>query len=209
MITNSRGHSESALTHTIPAERRARTSEIVKVLSFCTSTTPIPAEGRAHLRHRKKSSVFPHPPRQSPQRIARAPQNLQKVSSFCTSEGRARTSEIVKSSQFLHIDHANPRRGSRGQIRNRKKSSGFGYRPRQSPQRVSFSQGGFGPTAPPEETNQFLSCPNVSCKFGCVISRASCSHASWLVQVGSCKLTHASWLGQVGSCKLARASWLV
>ena len=41
-----------------------------------------------------------------------------------------------------------------------------------------------------------------------MISRASCSRASWLVQVGSCKLARASWLVQVGSCKLARVSWL-
>ena len=138
----------------ILAEGRAGKSEIIKVLSFCTSTTPIPAEARAHLRNRKSPQLL-HIDHANPRRGWRAQVRNCKVHSFCTSttpipaEGRARKSEIVKSPQFLDIDHANPRRGSRAQIRNRKKFSAFGHRPRQSPQRVSFSQGGFGPTAPP------------------------------------------------------------
>ena len=80
-----------------------------KTSSFCTSTTPIPAEGRAsmlkiannleflHLDHadprrgsrgnfrnHKKPQVFAPRPRRSPQRVARAPQKSQKTSSFCT-----------------------------------------------------------------------------------------------------------------------------
>ena len=74
-----------------------------KTMGFCTSTTPIPAEGRAstaeiaknhgflhldhadprrgsreHRRNRKKPWVFAPRPRRSPQRVARAPQKSQK-----------------------------------------------------------------------------------------------------------------------------------
>ena len=102
-----------------------------KTSSFCTSTTPIPAEflhldhtdprrrSREHRRNRKqKPWVFAPRPRRSPQRVARAPQKSQKTSSSCTS-------------------HADPRRGSREQVRNRKKPWVFAPRPRRSPQRVA------------------------------------------------------------------------
>ena len=138
-------------------------------MGFCTSTTPIPAEGRAgtleiaknleflHLdhadprlrsreqvKHRKNPRVFAPRPRRSPQRVARAPQKLQKNMGFCTSttpipsEGRASRLNIAKNLEFLHLDHADPRRGSRGNFRNRKKPWVFAPRPRRSPQRVDF-----------------------------------------------------------------------
>ena len=50
-------HSSCTSTTPIPAERRARTSKIVKD-SFCASTTPIPAEGRA-----RKSEIVKSPAR--------------------------------------------------------------------------------------------------------------------------------------------------
>ena len=52
-------------------------------------------------------------------------------------EGRARLAEIVKSPQFLNLDRANLRRGSHAACRNRKKSSVFEPRPRESLQRVA------------------------------------------------------------------------
>ena len=103
-----------------------------KTSSFCTSTTPIPAEGRAsrlniakkhgflHLdhadsrrgsreqvKHPKKPRVFAPRPRRFPQRV------------------RAGTLEIAKNLEFLHLDHADPRRGLREHRRNRKKTMGF------------------------------------------------------------------------------------
>ena len=80
----------------------------------------------------------------SSQRVARAPQNTQKTSSFCTSttpifaEARA-PQKMQKNLEFLHLDqpknakifellhldHADLRRGSRGHIKKRKKSSSF------------------------------------------------------------------------------------
>ena len=79
-----------------------------KTSSFCTSTTPIPAEGRASMLEIAK-----------------------KTTGFCTSttpipaEGRAGTLEIAKNHGFLHLNHADPRRGSRGNFRNRKKNHRF------------------------------------------------------------------------------------
>ena len=65
-----------------------------KTLSFCTSTTPIPAEGCASTAEiAKKTWVFAPRPRRSPQR-------------FCASR-----LEIAKTHGFLHLDHADPRRG--------------------------------------------------------------------------------------------------
>ena len=116
-----------------------------KKSSFCTSTTPIPAEGcasRAEIA--KKPRVIAPRPRRSPQRVARAGQKSQKTSSFCTSttpipaEGCASRAEIAKNLEFLHLDHADPRRGLREQGRNRKKPWVFAPRPRRSPQRVDF-----------------------------------------------------------------------
>ena len=57
--------------------------------------------------------------------------NKQMSFALNAAEGRARTAEIVKSPQFLNLDHANLRR-------NRKTSSVFEPRPRESPQRVAI-----------------------------------------------------------------------
>ena len=76
-------------------QRVARSSQKSQnTSSFCTSTTPIPAEGRA------------------------ACWKSQKTMGFCTSttpipaEGRAGMLEIGKNHGFLNLDHADPRRGS-------------------------------------------------------------------------------------------------
>ena len=138
-----RRHKESASTRTISAARARqhanprRGSRSQKTSSFCTSTTPIPAEGcagrqksqnsfctsttpipaegsSARRKNEKKTRVFAPRPRRSPQRVARAGHKSQKTSSFCTSttpipaEGRAGRSEIAESP----FDHADPRRGS-------------------------------------------------------------------------------------------------
>ena len=51
--------------------------------SFCTSTTPIPAEGRAcMLKIAKTTRVFAPRPRRSPQRVARECQKIQKPRVF-------------------------------------------------------------------------------------------------------------------------------
>ena len=152
----------------VAGARTTRQLPMQKTSSFCTSTTPIPAEGctstaeiaknleflhldhadsrtglRGHRRNRKKNLEFLRP-RRSPQRVARAPQKSQKTMGFCTSttpipaEGRASTAEIAKNHGFLHLDHADPRRGSSGNFRNRKKPWVFAPPPRRSPQRVDF-----------------------------------------------------------------------
>ena len=75
-------------TTPIPAEGRASMLEIAKKnMGFCTSTTPIPAEGRAGmLEIAKKPWVFAPRPRRSPQRVARACWKSQKKNmGFCTS----------------------------------------------------------------------------------------------------------------------------
>ena len=84
-----------------------------KTRSFCTSITPMPAEGRARTAEieLKCTSITPIP-----------------------AEGRASTAEIGKKKQK---DHADPRRGSRQHRRNRKKPRVLAPRPRRSPQRVA------------------------------------------------------------------------
>ena len=119
----------------------ARTTKVAKTSSFCTSTTPIPAEGCASTAEIAKNPwVFaPRPP----QRVARVCWKSQKTLSFCTSttpipaEGRASTAETAKNHGFLHLDHADPRRGSREQVRNRKKPWVFAPQPLRSLQRVA------------------------------------------------------------------------
>ena len=69
---------------------------------FCTSTTPIPAEGRVGKLKWEKT-VFALRPRQCKQGPACGRQESQK-----------------KKTQFLHLDHADPRRGSRTARKNRK-----------------------------------------------------------------------------------------
>ena len=87
-----------------------------KTSSFCTSATPIPAEGCASTAEiAKKTWVFAPRPRR----------------------GRASMLNIAKNLEFLHLDHADPRRGSREQVKHRKKPRVFAPRPRRSPQRVA------------------------------------------------------------------------
>ena len=87
-------------------------------MGFCTSTTPIPAEGRARTEI-AKILEFLHLDHADPRRGSREP--------------RAKTIH-----GFLHLDHADPRRGSREDRRNLKKPWVFAPRPRRSPQRVGF-----------------------------------------------------------------------
>ena len=92
-------------TTPIPAEGRAGMLEIAKkAMGFCTSTTPIPAEGRASTAEIAKNHGFLH---------------------LDHADGRAGMLEIAKNHGFLHLDHADPRRGSRGHVGNRKKTMGF------------------------------------------------------------------------------------
>ena len=57
-----------------------------KTLSFCTSTTPIPAEGRAGTLEITKTLEFLHLDHADPRSGSREPkQNRKKTSSFCTS----------------------------------------------------------------------------------------------------------------------------
>ena len=88
-------------------------------MGFCTSTTPIPAEGRASRIEIAKNHGFLHLDHADPHKNC------------------ASTAEIVKNHGFLHLDHADPRRGSREQVRNRKNPWVFAPRPRRSPQRVA------------------------------------------------------------------------
>ena len=134
------------LDHADPRQRVARAPQkSQKTMGVCTSTTPIPAEGRAgmleiaknhgflhfdhadprrgsreQVKHRKKPGVFAPRPRRSPQRVARAPQKSQKTMGFCTS-----TTPI-------------PAEGRAGTLEIAKKPWVFAPRPRRSPQRVDF-----------------------------------------------------------------------
>ena len=89
-----------------------------KTSTFCTSTTPIPAEGCASTAEIAKNLEFLHLDHADPRR-GRGPQKSQKKHGF------------------LHLDHADPRRGSRGHDGNRKKPRVFAPRPRRSPHRVA------------------------------------------------------------------------
>ena len=88
-------------------------------MGFCTSTTPIPAEGRASTAEIAKNLEFLHLDHADPRRGSREQvKHRKKTMSFGTStmpipaEGRAGTLEIAKNHGFLHLDHADPRRGS-------------------------------------------------------------------------------------------------
>ena len=158
-----RRRSESASTRTILAEGLASIIRIGKTLSFCTSTTPIPAEGSSwNVKIAKKPQVFDLDrttlhrgslaqirffdlDHANLRRGSRAHRRTRKKSSaFLTSttrisaEGRSHRSEIIKSPQLFDLDHTNRRRGSRAHRRDRKKFSGFWPRPDESPQRVDF-----------------------------------------------------------------------
>ena len=101
------GSGSRRANHETTPEDQFEQQKSAKTLSFCTSTTPIPAEGRAS-------------------RL-----NIAKNHGFCTSttpipaEGRASRLNIAKNHEFLHLDHADPRRGSREHRRNHKKTMGF------------------------------------------------------------------------------------
>ena len=124
--TNSHGATARARRHArSPQMVHPRPAKTQKTSSFCTSTTPIRAEGcagtariaknlaflylhhaglRRRLHDRKKPRVFAPRPRRSPQSTSKT----QK-----------------KKNEFFHLNHADPRRGLRGQIRHRKKTSSF------------------------------------------------------------------------------------
>ena len=118
-----------------------------KTMGFCTSTTPIPAEGRAsmlkiaakkhgflhldhadprrglreHRRNRKKHLEFFAPrPRRFPQKVARAPQKSQKTTRV-----------------FAPRPRRSPQRVARAPQKSQKKPWVFAPRPRRSPQRVA------------------------------------------------------------------------
>ena len=88
-----------------------------KPLSFCISTTPIFAEGRADV---KKRLEFLHLDHADLRRGPRGHQQKRK-----------------KQPEFLHLDRADLRTGSCGNVKKRQKPGVFAPRPRRSPQRVA------------------------------------------------------------------------
>ena len=107
------------------------TAKTQKTSSFCTSTTPISAEGRAGISKNAKILEFLH--------LDHA--DLRRGS-------RGHITKNAKNLEFLHLglDHADLRRGSRGHIKKRKHPRVFAPRPRRSPQRVAFPIVGNIPT---------------------------------------------------------------
>ena len=159
------GSGSRRANHETTPEDQFEQQKSQKTSNFCTSTTPIPAEGRASTAEISKNHGFLHLDHADPRRGSREHRrNRKKTMGFCTSttpipaEGRAGTLEIAKNHGFLHLDHADPRRGSRGNFRNRKKPWDhadprkgsrehrrnrkkpwvLAPRPRRSPQRVDF-----------------------------------------------------------------------
>ena len=130
------------LDHADPAGGRARTAEIAeKNSSFCTSTTPIPAEGCVRaLADIAKTLEFLHLHHPNPRRRSRACRKNRK------------------NLECLHLNHADPRRGSRAYRRNRKKKETgvFAPRPRRSPHRVALPHSRLCPTATPKRKKLLL-----------------------------------------------------
>ena len=91
----------------IPAEGSSAHRTTKKKTSFCTSTTTIPAEGRAGTARIAKNLEFLY--------LDQIPSEGSSAH-FCTSttpipaEGRAGRSEIAKNLELLHLDHADHRR---------------------------------------------------------------------------------------------------
>ena len=111
-----------------------------KTSSFCTSTTPIPTEGRAGMLEIAKNHGFLHLDHADPRRGSRGHVgNRKKTMSFCTSttpipaEGRAGMLEIAKNHGFLHLDHADPRAPQKSQ-----KKHGFLHLDHADPRRGSI-----------------------------------------------------------------------
>ena len=110
--TNSHGATARARRHAQSPGFRATQKRQKKTLTFCTSTTPIPAEGRAGTaRITKKPRVFAPRDRER----ARADRNRKKTSSFCAS-----------TTQRVHPRAAKTQ-----------KTSNYAPRPRRSRQRVA------------------------------------------------------------------------
>ena len=77
-------------TTPIPAEGSSGNVKNAKTSRFCTSTTPISAEGcAAPTKTQTKPRVFAPQPRRSPQRVARAPQKKQKPRVFAPQPRRS------------------------------------------------------------------------------------------------------------------------
>ena len=110
------GSGSRRANHETTPEDQFEQQKSQKTLSFCTSTTPIPAEGCARTAEIAKYHGFLHLDHADPRRGSRE-------------QVRNR-----KNHGFLHLDHADPRRGSREHRRNRKKPWVFAPRPRRSPQ---------------------------------------------------------------------------
>ena len=132
--------------------------KLQKTSSFCTSTTPIPAEGRAGTLEIAKNHGFLHLDHADPRRGSRGNfRNRKKPLGFYTSttpipaEGRAGTLAIAKHlttpipaegrASMLEIAKKNtpiPAEGRAGTLEIAKKPWVFAPRPRRSPQRVDF-----------------------------------------------------------------------
>ena len=97
---------------------RGHIKKTQKTSSFCTSTTPISAEGRAGISENAKNLEFLHLDHADPRRGSR---------------GHIKN---AKNLEFLHLDHADLRRVAR-EYQKSQKTQVFAPRPRRSPQRVA------------------------------------------------------------------------
>ena len=192
-----RRHSESASTRTISADGSPRLRQICAGPQRERIDTHDLCRGRARTAEIvKQSPVFAHRPR----RASRANHKNRKTSAQFlrvdhANPRRESCAQIRDFEIFSPIDHANPRRGSHAQVGNLKKSTVFLHL-----DHANF-QGGFGPTAPPQETNQLLSCRHVSCKFGCVMFRccvilitfvSTCLVQVWLCDISLLSCRHVA-----------------
>ena len=194
------------LDHADPRRRsRWQIRNRKKASSFCTLTTPIPAETQNTLEFLYLD------------RVVRADQKSQKTSSFCTStptpaEGSSAHRKRAKSLEFLHLDHPDPRRGSRGQIRNRKKILEFLHLDHADPRRglrgqirnrknlefLHLDHAG----SQTRSTIQVL--PRRSRKLSLpYIATNAEAICTWLYALGSMHLALCTWLYALGSMHLA------
>ena len=114
------GSGSRRANHETTPEDQFEQQKSQKTMGFCTSTTPIPAEGCASIAEIAKNHGFLHLDHADPRRGSREQVRNRK-----------------KKHGFLHLDHADSRRGLREHRRNRKKPWVFAPRPRRSPQRVA------------------------------------------------------------------------
>ena len=189
----SRGHRQNAKNLEflpIPTEGRAGRSEIVKkTSSFCTSTTPIPAEGSsAQRKNADKNLEFLY---------------LDHADSRRGSRGPIRNR---KNLEFLHLDHADPRRGSQTR-------SMIKVLPRR-PRKLNLTY----IAANVEALCAWLalcarlyalgSVHSALCSWLYALGSMHLALCAWLYALGSTHLALCTWLYALGSTHLAPCTWL-